>query len=322
MKLALVSGGAGFIGSHLVARLLEDGVRVRVLDNLSTGRRSNLDGLRGPLEFFEADLSRADVLSRALAGCDCVFHQAAIPSVPRSIEEPVASHEANGTGTLFVLEAARRAGVRRLVYAASSSAYGESEVLPKHEGLLPDPVSPYAVAKLAGEMYCKVYAVVHGMETVSLRYFNVFGPRQDPESPYSAAVPKFLARMCAGRPPVIYGDGEQSRDFTYVENVVEANLLAARAPQLAGQVVNIACGRRTTLNELVGWLGELLGRRFAPEYAPPRPGDIRHSHADIRRAAELLGYRPTVDVREGLARTVEWFLAQTRGTTETAGGSP
>ncbi len=308
-RRVLVTGGAGFIGSHLVRRLVEEGDDVRVLDDLSTGKRENLLEVADSVELVEGDLRDPSALGRAVAGCECVFHEAALPSVPRSIVDPITSHEVNATGTLLVLEAARQAGVRRLVYAASSSAYGETETLPKSEDLPTSPLSPYGVSKLAGELYARVYAVVHGMETVSLRYFNVFGPRQDPDSPYAAVIPLFIARLSNGERPKIYGDGEQSRDFTYVENVVEANLLASKAAGLGGVTVNVACGAQTTLNELAGLLGEILGGDATPEYSPPRPGDIRHSYADISTARRILGYRPRVDLRDGLRRTAEWFLA-------------
>ncbi|MFQ5795732.1 MAG: SDR family oxidoreductase [Candidatus Bipolaricaulia bacterium] len=301
----LVTGGAGFIGSHLVERLIEVGERVRVFDNLSTGRLENIESLSG-VELVEADLMHFDRLREAMAGVDLVFHQAALPSVPRSVKDPQASHAANATGTLNLLIAARDAGVRRVVYASSSSVYGETPELPKREAMRPDPRSPYAVSKLAGELYCKIFHSVYGLETISLRYFNVFGPRQDPASPYAAVIPKFIDALLAGRPPTIYGDGDQSRDFTYIDNVVAANLLAAQAERGVSETFNIACGQRTTVNELARSLSEIIGASVAPRHESPRSGDVRHSLADISRAEELLDYRPTVGLREGLERTVAW----------------
>jgi UDP-glucose 4-epimerase len=298
----LVTGGAGFIGSNLAEALVKSGHQVRVLDNFATGARANLAAVAGTVELLEGDLRDAAIVERAVQGMEVVFHQAALPSVARSLEDPATTHAVNATGTLTLLLAARRAGARRVVYASSSSVYGDSPTLPKREEMPTQPKSPYAVSKLGGEQYCQVFAAALGLETVSLRYFNVFGPRQDPTSPYAAVIPKFLAAMRRGEPPVIFGDGKQSRDFTYVENAVRANLLAAEAPRVSGEVLNVACGARVTLLELVEHLNRLLGTRLDPVFAPRRPGDVRHSQADLTRAAALLGYHPTVDFPEGLAR--------------------
>jgi len=299
----LVTGGGGFIGSNLVERLLRGGARVRVLDNFATGRRENLIDVLGDIELIEGDIQSYERVHNAVRGCEVVFHLAALPSVPRSIQDPLTSNASNVIGTLNVLLAARDEGVRRVVYASSSSVYGANRELPKREEMPAVPIAPYAVAKLAAENYCRSFSEVYGLETVSLRYFNVFGPRQDPLSQYAAVIPNFITALMRGEPPVIYGDGEQSRDFTYVENAVEANLLAADAPNVRGQVFNIACGERISLNELVTELRSLTGRDLEPVHEPARPGDIRHSLADISRAREALGYEVNVDVREGLART-------------------
>ena len=307
MKRVALTGGAGFIGSHLAERLVAEGLEVRILDDLSTGSRENLTSIESSIDFHEGDLTDPATLEAVFAGCDTVFHLGAMPSVPRSIEDPLNSHRINATGTLTVLDVARRVGVRRVVYSASSSAYGESPELPKHEGLPDAPKSPYGVAKLTGELYGRVYAEVFGLETVSLRYFNIFGSRQAPGSPYAAVIPCFLSRMLEGQRPIINGDGEHSRDFTHVSNAVEANVRAARAEGVKGDVVNVACGKRATLNELVGLLNELLGTDLSPEYADPRSGDILHSMAAIDRARDLLGFRPTIELREGLVETIAWF---------------
>ncbi len=303
----LVTGGAGFIGSHLVDALLERGHTVRVMDNLVTGRRENLAHVLDKIEFFEDSITDLDAVRRAMDGVDYVLHQAAIPSVPRSVADPIASNDSNVTGTLNVLLAARDAGVKRVVYAASSSAYGDVESEYKAEDMTPRPLSPYAVSKLAGEYYCQVFHHVYGLETVALRYFNVFGPRQDPTSQYAAVIPIFITALLEGRPPTVHGDGLQTRDFTYVANVVEANLLACHAEGVSGEVFNIACGQKYSILELVDVLNELMGSRIEPVHTPPRPGDIRHSRADISKARRMLGYRPTVDFREGLSRTIEWY---------------
>jgi nucleoside-diphosphate-sugar epimerase len=303
----LVTGGAGFIGSHITEALLKRGDRVRVLDNLMTGHRKNLAHLGSGPELIEGDIRNSTTVSRAMEGVSVVFHEAAIPSVPRSVAEPVLNHDSNSNGTFNVLLAARDAGVQRVVYAASSSAYGETEVLPKQEDMPPSPLSPYAAAKLFGEYYCQVFTRVYGLETVSLRYFNVFGPRQDPSSPYSGVISKFVSSLLKGETPVIYGDGEQSRDFTYVANVVDANLRAAEAPAAAGQVMNLGIGERITLNRLLAELQSILGVNLPPKYEAARTGDVRHSLADISRAERLLGYRPIVGLAEGLKHTVDWY---------------
>ncbi|RUL84199.1 SDR family oxidoreductase [Tautonia sociabilis] len=307
--LVVVTGGAGFIGSHLAETLLAEGYRVRVVDNLSTGHRSNLDHLGDAFEWLEGNLAEFEVASRAVEGADYVLHHAAIPSVPRSVREPIESHASGPTATLNVLEAARRAGtVRRVVFAASSSAYGDTETLPKHEGMYPRPLSPYAAGKLAGEHYVGVYAQTMGLDGVSLRYFNIFGPRQDPSSPYSGVISLFVRAMAEGRRPTILGDGHQTRDFTYVANVVRANLLAIRSDRpLGGAVYNVGTGRRISLRELVSAINAALGTAIDPEFGPPREGDVRDSQADLSAIRAGLGYEPVVDFEEGLRRTVSWM---------------
>jgi nucleoside-diphosphate-sugar epimerase len=309
-KLYLVTGGAGFIGSHIAEALLKRGERVRVLDNLITGRRENLAHLRDKIEFVEGDIRNYEQTRQAAEGVEVIFHEAAVPSVPRSVTEPLLNHDCNVNGTFNVLLAARDAGVRRVVYAASSSAYGETEVLPKQEAMLPTPLSPYAAAKLFGEYYCQVFTRVYGLETACLRYFNVFGPRQDPSSPYSGVISKFTTVLLQGETPVIYGDGEQSRDFTYIDNVVDANLRAAEAPGAVGQVMNLGIGQRITLNALLAELQKILGTKLTPRYEAVRAGDVRHSLADISQAQKLLGYEPRVMLAEGLRQTVEWYRGQ------------
>ena len=301
----LVTGGAGFIGSHIVRRLVSEGVKVRVVDNLSTGMEARLDNIRGSIDFVFGDLADEQVSNDVVNGIDYVLHQAAVPSVQRSMSDPIGTNRANVTATLNLLESCRRVGVRRLIYAASSSVYGDTEVLPKTESMAPNPLSPYALQKLVGERYCKLYYDLYGLETVSLRYFNVFGPDQDPYSEYSAVIPKFITKLATKQPLTVYGDGEQSRDFTYVENVVEANLLALEAAEAPGQVCNIGCGERITLNALIHLLEEVMGTRAEVNYAQSKPGDVRHSLADITSARRLLGYEPKVMAREGLRRTVE-----------------
>lgn len=305
----LVTGGAGFIGSHIARRLVAEGERVRIVDNLSTGLKERLEDLAASVEFVKGDLADLRISDEAVQGVDFVLHQAAIPSVQRSVADPLSTHRANVTATLNLLESCRKAGVRRLVYAASSSAYGDTEVLPKVEDMPPNPLSPYALQKLVGERYGELYYRLYGLETVSLRYFNVFGPGQDPHSEYSAVIPKFISAMQANKTVTVYGDGEQSRDFTYVENVVDANLRALRAPQAAGQVCNIGCGERITLNSLVGLLEKIIGVKADVSYAAQKPGDVRHSLADIARAKGLLGYEPKIGVEDGLRRTVAAFAA-------------
>ncbi|MFC2015941.1 SDR family oxidoreductase [Chloroflexota bacterium] len=307
--LYLVTGGAGFIGSNIVERLVAGGQRVRVLDSFATGRRQNLAPWQDRIELVEGDLRDLETVRRAMADVTYVLHQAAIPSVPRSIADPLTSHQVNATGTLHVLLAARDAGVRRVVYASSSSLYGNSPELPKREEMPTSPLSPYAVSKRTGEDYCRAFHNVYGLETVCLRYFNVYGPRQDPASQYAAVVPKFITALLEGRRPVIYGDGAQSRDFTYVDNVVQANLLACRAgPEgVVGEVFNVACGERYTLLELVAGLEAATGVRADPEFAPPQPGDVKHSLASVDKARERLAYAPVVRFEEGLRRTIAFF---------------
>jgi UDP-glucose 4-epimerase len=316
MGIYLVTGGAGFIGSHLVEALLREGRAVRVLDDFSTGAADNLRRTRGRAEVLEGDVADLETVRRAMRGVEVVFHQAALASVPRSVADPLATHRVCVNGTLNVLTAARAAGVRRVVYAASSSAYGNSARLPKCEADPVAPLSPYAAAKLAAEHYCAAFHEVYGLETVRLRYFNVFGPRQSPDSPYAAVIPRFLRAMSEGESPVIHGDGRQSRDFTFVDDVVQANLLAASAPGVGGRLYNIACGRRTTLLELVEHLNGRLGTAIDPTHTAPRAGDVRHSQADISRAREELGYCPATDVPTGLRHCVEWW--QKRGARQEA----
>jgi UDP-glucose 4-epimerase len=303
----LVTGGAGFIGSSLVRALLARGDRVRVIDNFSSGKRENLRDVAADVDLVEGDILDDAALGRAIAGVEVVFHEAAIPSVPKSMAEPLENHAANATGTLKVLARARQAGVRRLVYAASSAAYGESPVLPKVETMVPAPISPYGASKLAGETYCQVYAAAFGLETVCLRYFNVFGPRQDPQSEYAAVIPKFVTLALAGKTPIIFGDGTQSRDFCFIDNVIEANFKAAAAPGVSGRVFNVACGVATTLTEVVSLIGDLLGRRIEARHDPERAGDIKHSLADIAAARAALGYSAAVSFAEGLRRTIDWY---------------
>ncbi len=305
-----VTGGAGFIGSHIAAHLLNEGHDVHVLDNLLTGRRKNIDYLESlgkNLTYHEVSILDLDVLKPIFEGVEVVFHQAALPSVPLSIDDPIATNNHCVNGTLNVLVAARDAGVRRVVYAASSSAYGDVEAESTPESFAPQPISPYAVAKLTGEYYCQVFNHVYDLETVALRYFNVFGPRQDPSSHYAAVIPKFITRMLDGQPPTIYGDGNQSRDFTYIDNVVHGNLLAATSDKAPGEMMNLATGGNINLLELVDKLNAILGLDLAPIHDPPRSGDILHSQADIDKAGELLGYEPIVTFDDGLARTVSWY---------------
>jgi UDP-glucose 4-epimerase len=309
MALYLITGMAGFIGSSLAEALIARGEQVRGIDNLSTGKRENLSCLKGKAEFLEADITDPRASAEACRGVDYIFHEAAIPSVPRSVKDPAETNHACVTGTVQLLIAARDAKVRRVVYASSSSLYGDTPTLPKHEGMLPNPISPYAVAKLTGEYYMKSFFRVYGLETVSLRYFNVFGPRQDPTSMYSGVLAKFIPRMLRNERLTIYGDGEQSRDFTFIQNVVEANLLACHAPasQVAGMAFNGATGSRSTLNLTYKILQKLTGYTGVPEYGPERVGDIKHSLADISLANKHFGYKPSVTLEQGLERTVEWY---------------
>ena len=312
MALYLITGIGGFIGSSLARALLAVGEQVRGVDNFSTGKRENLDGIRDRIDFHEADILDLDATRKACAGVDFIFHEAAIPSVPKSVLDPLGSNRANIDGTVNVLVAARDAKVKRVVYAASSSAYGDTPTLPKHEGMKPDPISPYAVAKLASEQYMISFYRCYGLETVCLRYFNVFGPRQDPSSPYSGVLAKFITQMLRGEQPTAFGDGEQSRDFTYIDNVVAANLLACKAPaeRAAGQVFNVATGRRITLNETFRLLQGLTSYSGSLKYGPERGGDIKHSLADISKAEAALNYEPVIDFEEGLRRTVEWYRSK------------
>ena len=306
-RAALVTGGAGFIGGHLVEALCAAGWSVRVLDDFSSGREPNLAAVRGAVELVRGDIRDTDTVVKAVRDVEVVFHQAAVPSVPRSLAEPLRTNSVNVDGTLGVLEAARQAGVRRVVYAASSSAYGDTPVLPKVETMPASPLSPYALQKYTGEVYCRLYARHYGLETVALRYFNVYGPRQDPKSEYAAVIPRFVTACLRGEPPIIYGDGEQTRDFTMVRDAVRANLLAADAPRASGQMCNVAGGVRTSLNQLFALIREATGASVDPRYVPARDGDVRDSLASLERASDLLGYQPTVSLREGLRITIESF---------------
>jgi UDP-glucose 4-epimerase len=303
----LVTGGAGFIGSHITERLVRDGHDVRVLDDFSSGHEANLESFRSGVELVRGDIRDLKLVNEVTEGVDVVFHEAALGSVPRSVADPITTHEVNSTGTLNVFLAARDAGVKRVVYASSSSVYGETPVLPKREDMVPQPLSPYALSKLAGEHYASIFKHVYGFEIVSLRYFNIFGPRQDPESQYAAVIPRFITALLEGKSPVVYGDGFQSRDFTYVENVVNANLLAAEAEQVAGQVFNIACGGRYSLLDLLAKVKQILGTELGPIYEAARAGDVRDSQASIEAAQKALGYTISVGFEEGLQRTVQWY---------------
>jgi nucleoside-diphosphate-sugar epimerase len=308
MALYLVTGGAGFIGSHVTEELVRRGEQVRVVDNLSTGTRHNLAHLRD-IEFLEGDLAELEVAQRAVRGADFVLHQAAIPSVPRSVLDPIASNRANVDASVNVLVAARDAGVKRVVYAGSSSAYGNAPTLPKAESMPAAPLSPYALQKLVAEQYCQLFTRLYGLETVTIRYFNVFGPRQDPSSPYSGVISLFISALCDGRPPTIYGDGEQTRDFTYVANVVDGVLRACHASGVSGEVINVATGGRISLNQLFRAVRDLVGTQIEAIYGDTRAGDVRDSQADIEKARRLLGYEPSVGFEEGLKKTVEWYRA-------------
>jgi len=308
----LVTGGAGFIGSHLVEELLRRGEKVRIADNFSTGKRENLPA-QTHVDLVDGDVSDPSVARRAVAGCDYVLHQAAIPSVPRSVKDPVTSHRANVEGTLQMLVAARDAKVKRLVFAGSSSVYGDTAVLPKREDMRSNPLSPYALQKLIGEQYCQLFTKLYGLETVTTRYFNVFGPRQDPGSPYSGVISLFIDAMTSGKAPRIYGDGRQTRDFTYVADVVNGVLRCCDAPNVAGEVINVAAGGRVSLLELIRALQVITGKNTEPEFGPTREGDVKDSQADIFKARQMLGFEPGVPFDEGLRRTVAWFQASTPG---------
>jgi nucleoside-diphosphate-sugar epimerase len=307
MEKYLVTGGAGFIGSNICRRLVAERCSVRVVDNLLTGKRSNLAPIMDKIDFIEADMGEPEVACRAMRDIDVVLHEGALPSVPRSVDDPAGTHRHCVDATFTLLMAARDAGVKRFVYAASSSAYGDTPTLPKVETMTPAPLSPYAVGKLVGEYYCSVFSSVFGLETISLRYFNVFGPHQDPASQYAAAIPAFVTAILQDRRPTVYGDGEQSRDFTYIDNVVEANLLAARARKTHGEVINVACGEAVTVNAIIEAINDLLGRDIRPIYESSRPGDVKHSLADITAARNLIGYNPTVPFREGLEKSIDWY---------------
>jgi nucleoside-diphosphate-sugar epimerase len=307
MEKFLVTGGAGFIGSNICKELISQGCFVRVVDNLLTGKKSNLTSVIDKIDFIQADMGDAEVAQSAMKDIDVVLHQGALPSVPRSVDDPALTHKHCVDATFALLLAARDAGIKRFVYAASSSAYGDTPTLPKVETMTPMPLSPYAAAKLVGEYYCSVFYEVFGLETISLRYFNVFGPQQDPTSQYAAAIPAFVTAILKGEPPTIYGDGEQSRDFTYVDNVVEANLLAARAKQTKGEVINIACGEAVTVNAIIDMINDLLDKDIKPNYTDPRPGDVKHSLADITLAEKLIGYKTKVPFREGLRKAIDWY---------------
>ncbi len=303
----LVTGGAGFIGSNIVGELLKRNYEVKVLDNFSTGKRENLSDYGNNIELIEGDIRSYHIVKDAVQGVDVILHEAALPSVPRSINDPITSNEVNVTGTLNILEAARKNDVKKIVFASSSSVYGDNPKLPKDESMIPNPLSPYAVSKLSGEKYCNVFTRIYGLKTIALRYFNVFGPRQDPNSQYSAVIPKFITAIMKNESPVIFGDGEQSRDFTFVRNVIEGNILAATTDCEAGIAMNCACHGRITLNELVAMINEILGKDIKPIYKEPRAGDIKHSFADIQLAEKNLNYIPLVNFKEGLKITIESF---------------
>jgi len=310
MTSYLVTGGAGFIGSNLVDELLRRGHRVRVLDNLSTGRPENLAAVRERIDFFNADICNLETIRPCFAGVDYVLHLAALPSVPRSVADPISANRVNIEGTLNVLLAAREAGVKRVVFAASSAAYGDNPILPRVESHEPRPMSPYALTKVAGEYYCQIFTRLYGVEAVALRYFNIFGPRQNPHSQYSGVLSKFIAAYIEGTTPTIFGDGEQSRDFTYIDNVVDATLRACIAPDAPGKVINVGVGGRFTLNQTIALLDQIFGKQVTPRYDPPRSGDVLHSQADISLARQVLGYEPKVPYEQGLKKTVEWYRAE------------
>ena len=307
----LITGGAGFIGSNIAQHLVARGLSVRIFDNFSTGKRENIAAFADKVEVIEDDLRVPESVKHAVDGVRFVLHVGAIPSVPRSVEDPHATNQANVTGTLNLLLAARDSSVKRVVFSSSSSVYGDTPTLPKREDMTPSPLSPYAIHKITGEYYCRVFWQLYGLETVSLRYFNVFGPRQDPQSQYAAVIPRFITAILKDEPPTVFGDGKQTRDFSHVENVIDANLVACTAPKEAlGETFNIACGGRTSLLELVDAINELCGKDIAPKFEPPRPGDVRDSQADITKAAKLLGWKPQVAFREGIEKAVEWYHDQ------------
>ena len=307
MDKYLVTGGAGFIGSNIAEELVKRGYSVKIIDNFLTGKRENISSFLDKIELVEGDIRDYDACSRALEGVDFVLHQAALPSVPRSIEDPLLTNEINIKGTLNILLASREAKVKGFVFASSSSVYGDDPNLPKKEGTLGNPLSPYAISKLTGEKYCRVFSQIFGLPTVCLRYFNIFGPRQDPSSQYAAVIPNFISRMLKGESPTIFGDGEQTRDFTHVSNVVEANILASKAQGVSGEVFNIACGERTTVNSLASNLNRILKEEISPYYAEPRPGDVRDSFADMSKARKMLKYEPLVPLGKGLEETIRWY---------------
>jgi UDP-glucose 4-epimerase len=307
MEKFLVTGGAGFIGSNICKKLVSQGCFVRVVDNLLTGKRSNLAAIADKIEFIEADMGDEKIARTCMDGIDFCLHQGALPSVPRSVDDPAATHRHCLDATFTLLLAGRDAGIKRFVYASSSSVYGDAPTLPKVESMLPQPLSPYAAAKLAGEYYSEVFYKVFGLETISLRYFNVFGPHQDPTSQYAAAIPAFITAILKNKPPTVYGDGLQSRDFTYVDNIVDANLLATRVEHTAGEVINIACGQAVTVNEVIDIINELLGKNIKSIYDAPRPGDVKHSLADITLAKKLIGFKPKISFRQGLEKAIEWY---------------
>ena len=311
MDKFLVTGGAGFIGSNICTKLISQGCFVRVIDNLLTGKKSNLAAVSDKIEFIEADMGNPDAARAAMKGIDVVLHQGALPSVPRSIDDPALTHRHCVDATFTLLLAARDTKIKRFVYAASSSAYGDTPTLPKVETMPVNPLSPYAAAKLMGEYYCSVFYKVFGLETISLRYFNVFGPHQDPTSQYAAAIPAFVTSILKDKPPTVYGDGEQSRDFTYIDNVVEANLLAARAKQTKGEVANIACGEAVTVNAIIDMINKIVGKNIKPTYLPSRKGDVKHSLADISQAKKLIGFKPVISFNDGLRKAIEWYRETT-----------
>jgi nucleoside-diphosphate-sugar epimerase len=309
----LITGGAGFIGSNIAEHLVRQGNSVRIFDNFSSGKRENIAAFADNVEIIESDLRVLDSVKHAMNGVRYVLHIGAVPSVPRSVEDPHTTNQANITGTLNVLLAARDAGVRRVVFSSSSSVYGDTPTLPKREDMPPSPLSPYAVQKVSGEYYCRIFWQLYGLETVSLRYFNVFGPRQDPQSQYAAVIPRFITAILRDEPPTIYGDGKQTRDFSHVENVIDANVASCAAPKDAlGETFNIACGGRTSLLELVKTINEICGKKIKPKFDPPRPGDVRDSQADIKKAQKLLGWKPRINFREGIEKAVAWYQQQQR----------